>query len=154
MITTTTSTPHPTAAATAASARETQAPPARSALLAGRALSALAVLFLALDAVGKVLRVPATVEGTTTLGYPASVIVPLGVLQVVLLVAYLVPRTAVLGAILWTGYLGGAVATHVRLLNPVTTHILFPVYVGALLWLGLWLRDPRVRAVLPLRPPR
>lgn len=69
-------------------------------------------------------------------------------LQLVLLVCYLVPRTAPLGAILWTGYLGGAIATHVRLLNPLFTHILFPVYVAALLWGGLWLRDARVRALL------
>ncbi|HEY0997133.1 MAG TPA: DoxX family protein [Gemmatimonadaceae bacterium] len=91
---------------------------------------------------------PEALAGTTQLGYPASVVFPLGVLQLVLLVCYLVPRTAPLGAILWTGYLGGAIATHVRLLNPLFTHILFPVYVAALLWGGLWLRDARVRALL------
>ena len=65
------------------------------------------------------------------------------------LALYLLPQTAVLGAILWTGYLGGAVATHVRIGNPMLSHALFPVYVGALLWLGLWLRDARLRALLP-----
>jgi hypothetical protein len=69
----------------------------------------------------------------------------------VCLVVYLIPRTAVLGAILWTGYLGGAIATHVRVGNPLFSHLLFPVYVAALLWAGLWLRDERVRAVLRAR---
>ena len=75
---------------------------------------------------------------------------PLGVLELVCLSLYLLPQTAVLGAILWTGYLGGAVATHVRIGNPMFSHALFPVYVGALLWLGLWLRDARLRR-LPSR---
>ena len=73
---------------------------------------------------------------------------PLGILQLVLLALYLVPRTALLGAVLWTGYLGGAVATHVRVGNPLVSHVLFPVYVAALLWGGLWLRDRRTRALL------
>lgn len=116
----------------------------------GRGLSGLAVLFLAFDATMKLMKVQPAVEGTMLLGYPESVIVPLGVVQVACLVAYLVPKTSVLGAILWTGYLGGAVATHVRVGNPLFTHVLFPVYIGALLWLALWLRDRRLRAVLPL----
>lgn len=110
--------------------------------------SGIAVLFLAFDAGIKLAASPQAMAGTGALGYPLSVVVPLGALQLVLLVLYLVPRTAPLGAILWTGYLGGAVATHVRLLNPLFTHILFPTYVAALLWGGLWLRDPRVRALL------
>lgn len=120
------------------------------ALWTGRILSGLAVLFLLFDATGKVLRVPAAVEGTIQLGYPASVVFGLGVVQWVCLVVYLVPRTSVLGAILWTGYLGGAVATHVRIGNPLFSHVLFPVYVAAFLWAGLWLRDARLRALLPL----
>lgn len=120
-------------------------------LWTGRVLSAVAVLFLLADAVGKLLRPQAVVEGTTQLGYSAAVILPLGIVQVVCLVLYLVPRTSVLGALLWTGYLGGAIATHVRLGNPLFTHILFPTYVAALLWLGLWLREQRLRALLPLR---
>jgi len=118
------------------------------ALWAGRVISGLAVLFMAFDAAMKVLQVPAAVEGTTQLGYPAGVLVPLGIVQVACLVIYLVPRTAPLGAILWTGYLGGAIATHVRVGNPLFSHILFPIYVAAFLWLGLWLRDRRVRALL------
>lgn len=122
----------------------------RKALWSGRVLSAVAVLFLLFDAAGKLFRPQAVVEGTTALGWPASLLVPLGVIQLVCLVAYLIPRTSFLGAILWTGYLGGAVATHVRLGNPLFSHILFPTYIAALLWLGLWLRDRRLRALLPV----
>ncbi len=116
----------------------------------GRVASGLAVLFLIVDAAMKLLVIPEAVKVTLELGYPAHVIPVLGVIQVVCLVVYLVPRTAVLGAILWTGYLGGAIATHVRVENPLFTHVLFPVYVAVLLWLGLWLRDRRLRALLPL----
>jgi hypothetical protein len=128
--------------------------PSRRALRTGQVLSGLAMAFLAVDAAGKLLRPAPVVEGTVQLGYPESVIVWLGVIQVVCLVTYLVPRTAVLGALLWTGYLGGAIATHVRVGSPLFTHTLFPIYVAALLWLGLWLRDPGVRALLPLRAAR
>ena len=123
----------------------------RGSVLTGRTLSALAVLFLTFDAVMKLMMNPQAVEGTTQLGYPASVILPLGIIQLICLIAYVVPRTALLGAILWTGYLGGAIATHVRLGNPLFSHILFPVYVALLLWGGLWLRDRRLRSLMPLR---
>lgn len=113
----------------------------------GRVLSTLAVLFLTFDLSLKLLQRPEAIEATTQLGYPASVIFPLGMLQLMLLVVYLIPRTALIGAVLWTGYLGGAIATHVRLENPLFTHILFPTYIGALLWGGLWLRDRRARAL-------
>ncbi len=86
-----------------------------------------------------------------TTQYPASTIFGIGLVQVVCLVAYLVPRTSVFGAVLWTGYLGGAVATHVRVGSPLLSHTLFPVYVAVLLWAGLWLREPRLRALLPVR---
>ncbi len=120
----------------------------RGLIWTGRVLSALGVLFMTMDATMKVLQVPAAMHGTTELGYPASVILPLGVVQLACLVLYLIPRTAVFGAILWTGYLGGAVATHVRLLNPWFSHILFPVYVALLFWVGLTLRMPQLRALL------
>ncbi len=137
--------------ATADAALATRPAPISSrARRAGLVVSALPVLFLAMDLTGKLLRVGPVIEGTTQLGYPASVVLPLGLVQLACLVLYLARRTSVLGAILWTGYLGGAVATHVRLGNPWATHILFPVYLGVLLWLGLWLRDSRMRAVLPL----
>ena len=114
----------------------------------GRVLSGLGVLFLAFDAGFKLLQSPVAVEGTVALGYPASALLEIGVIQVICLIVYLVPRTSVLGAILWTGYLGGAIATHLRLENPLFTHQLFPIYVAALLWGGLYLRDRRVRALL------
>lgn len=119
----------------------------RKAQIAGRILSGIAVLFLLFDAIGKLMRPAAVIEGTTQLGWPADVLLTLGVIQVICLIAYLIPRTSVLGAILWTGYLGGAIATHLRIDNPLFSHILFPVYIAALLWGGLWLRDRRVRAL-------
>jgi hypothetical protein len=125
--------------------------PSKKALWTGRILSGLAVLFLLWDATMKVLQHPMAMQGTKQAGYPESVVLYLGIVQLVCLVLYLVPRTSVLGAILWTGYLGGAVASHVRIGDPLFSHALFPVYVGALLWLGLWLREPRLHAVLPLR---
>jgi len=125
--------------------------PSRAALWTGRVLSGLALAFLAFDIVIKLSQSPEAVAGTTQLGWPADVIFPLGILQAVLLLLYAVPRTAAFGALLWTGYLGGAIATHVRVDNPLFSHVLFPAYVAAFLWLGLWLRDPALRAVLPLR---
>jgi len=122
--------------------------PASTRLWTGRTLTAIAVLFLIFDATVKLLRLPVAVDTTVQLGYPAAVVVPLGLLELALLVVYLTPRAAPLGAILWTAYLGGAVATHVRIGNPVFTHVLFPTYVAAMLWGGLWLRDARVRALL------
>jgi hypothetical protein len=120
-------------------------------LWSGRTLSALAVLFLLFDATVKLLQLPVAVEGTKKIGYPGNIVFILGVIQLVCLIAYLIPRTAVLGAILWTGYLGGAVATHVRVADPLFSHILFPTYIAALLWGGLWLREQRLRALVPVR---
>lgn len=118
---------------------------------AGYALSGVASVFLTMDAVVKLLQLPMALEGTAQLGYPTSVVFPLGVVAAVCLVAYLVPATSIFGAVLWTGYLGGAIATHVRVGNPLFTHVLAPVYVAALLWGGLWLREPRLRELLPFR---
>ena len=110
----------------------------------------LAALFLLLDAAAKVLAAAPAVEGTVALGYPAGLVAVIGVVELACVVAYVVPRTAVLGAILLTGYLGGAVATHVRIGNPLASHVLFPVYVALLVWGGLFLRDARLRALVPL----
>jgi len=123
-------------------------PRSRKAIWTGRILSGLAALFLTFDAAMKVLALPAAVEGTTQLGYPTSTLLSIGILQLVCLVVYLIPRTALIGAVLWTGYLGGAIATHVRVGSPLFTHTLFPIYVAVLLWAGLWLRDRRVGALL------
>ncbi len=121
----------------------------RGARWTGRVLSTIAVLFLVLDSVGKLLQVPPVMEGTVGLGYPTSVVFGLGVILLACTLAYAFPGTAALGAILLTGYLGGAVATHVRVGHPLLTHTLFPVYVGVFVWGGLALRDARLRAFLP-----
>ena len=115
----------------------------------GIVVTALPVLFLLVDAMVKVVGAAAASEATAQLGWSEPLLLPLGVLELMCLSLYLLPQTAVLGAILWTGYLGGAVATHVRVGNPMFSHALFPVYVATLLWLGLWLRDARLRALLP-----
>jgi hypothetical protein len=132
--------------------RSTAAPATgRGRLWAGRIMTTVSVLFLLFDSVIKVLKLAPAVAGTVQLGYPQSAIVGIGLVQLICLIAYLVPRTSVLGAVLLTGYLGGAIATHVRLSNPLFSHILFPVYVAVLIWGGLYLRDARVRALLPFR---
>ncbi|MGQ0543434.1 MAG: DoxX family protein [Blastocatellia bacterium] len=116
---------------------------------AGYLVSALPVLFLLLDAIGKFVKPEPVVTGTVELGYNESVIVPLGIVLLICTILYAIPQSAVLGAILLTGYLGGTVATHVRVGNPLFSHTLFGVYLGILLWLGLYLRDSRVRALIP-----
>jgi hypothetical protein len=120
-------------------------------LWAGRIMSGLAALFLLFDGVMKLIKPAAVVEGTVRLGYPESVIVKLGIVLISCTVLYLIPRTSILGAILLTGYLGGAVATHVRIGDPLFSHILFPTYLGFLIWGGLYAREERLRALIPLR---
>jgi hypothetical protein len=119
--------------------------------MAGYVLSGIAALFLAFDTILKVLRLAPAVEGTTALGYPAGSVFWIGAIEMVCLALYVVPRTSILGALLLTGYLGGAIATHVRVSNPLATHTLFPIYVALLVWGGLYLRDERLRELLPLR---
>ena len=110
----------------------------------GRIITAVPVLFLVFDSVIKVLNIPPVVEAMARLGYPTGVAIEIGVLELACLALYLVPRTATIGAVLLTAFLGGAVATHVRVSDPMLSHTLFPTYIGALLWLGLLLRDNRV----------
>lgn len=119
-------------------------------LWTGRVLGGLCVLFLVVDAAAKIARLDPVVQGTVELGYPDAVLVPLGLVLLASTVLYAIPGSALLGAILLTGYLGGAVATHVRVSHPLLTHTLFPVWLGAALWGALWLRDPRLRALLPV----
>ena len=119
-------------------------------LWAGRIVSALPALFLLLDAVMKFIKPTPVVQETVRLGYSENAIVPIGIVLLVCTVLYLIPRTSVLGAILLTGYLGGAVATHVRMAEGWFS-IVFPVVFGALLWLGLYLRDDRLRSLVPVR---
>jgi hypothetical protein len=119
-------------------------------LWAGRVLTGIGVLFLVMDTMFKLVASQMAAEATAQLGFPPHLIPIIGGIEAILLVLYLIPRTSVFGALLWTGYLGGAVATHFRIGNPLFTHQLFPIYIATLLWLGLWLRDRRLRAVLPL----
>ena len=119
----------------------------KGSLWAGRIISILPALLLLVDGIMKLVKPPVVVEATVNLGYSESVIVGLGVLLVVCTILYLIPRTAVVGAILLTGYLGGAVATHVRVGGPLFS-IIFPVIFGAMLWGGLYLRDERVRSLV------
>lgn len=123
----------------------------RTATRIGIGCTTLVALFLTFDTVLKVLKLGPAVDGTVSLGYPANSVQVIGVIELVCLALYLSPRTSVLGAVLLTGYLGGAIATHVRLANPLFTHVLFPIYVAALVWGGLFLREPRLRDLLPLR---
>jgi DoxX-like family len=123
-------------------------PVSKTNLLAGRLLSGLVVLFLLVDSGMKLAKASASVKGTIELGYQESVVAGIGVLLLACTVLYVIPRTSLLGAILLTGYLGGAVASQVRVGNPLFTHILFPVYFGALLWAGVYLRDDRLRALV------
>ena len=120
---------------------------------AGWAMSGLVILFLVLDGAMKMAQLPIVAETSAQLGWPSDPgsLYRLGALLLGSTLLYAIPHTAVLGAILLTGYLGGAVATHVRIGSPLFSHILFGVYVGLLVWGGLWLRDTRVRALLPLR---
>jgi hypothetical protein len=117
---------------------------------AGHILSALAGLLLLMDGVMKLIKPAFVVEATVQLGYPESTIFGIGLVLTACTVIYLIPRTAVLGAILLTGYLGGATASHVRAGDPIYTPF-FPVIFGAVVWGGLYLRDARVRALVPLR---
>lgn len=109
---------------------------------AGLGLSALATLFFLADAAGKLMQVGPVLKGTTELGWPPTAVVPLGVLLLIGAVLHAVPRTAVLGAIFLTGFLGGAIAAHYRIGSPLFTHVLFGAYVAAVMWGGLALRFP------------
>ena len=117
------------------------------ALWAGRIISTLPSLFLLIDGIMKLVKPRVVVEATAQLGYPESVIVGIGIVLLACTILYLIPRTAIFGAILLTGYLGGAVATHVRISGPLF-NIVFPVILGAMLWGGLYLRDQRVRSLV------
>ncbi len=125
----------------------------RGMLWTGRILTGLVVLFLIFDGAIKLVPLPIVTETMQQLGYPATVELArsLGVLLLVCTALYVWPRTALLGAVLLTGYLGGAIATHVRIGNPLFSHTLFGVYLGLLIWGGLYLRDPEIRAQFPVR---
>src|SRR5215471_6349001 len=117
-------------------------------LWTGRVITILTVAFLLFDTMVKVLNLPVAVEGTARLGYPARLVIYLGIVELICLAVYLYPRTAVLGAILLTAYLGGATATQVRVADP---WFIFPVVVGFLVWAGLFLRKRTLRSFVPLQ---
>lgn len=127
--------------------------PAGKMVILGRVLSGLVVAFLAFDGAIKLVPLDVVTETLATLGYRADVGVArlLGVLTLLCALLYAIPRTSVLGAILLTGYLGGAMATHLRADSPLFTHLLFGFYLGVLAWAGLWLRDRRVRQLIPFK---
>jgi hypothetical protein len=122
----------------------------KGAIWAGRIISGLVVLFLLFDSIMKLFKPKFVVDANLELGYSEQVIIPIAVVLLVCVILYVVPQTAILGAILLTGYLGGAVATHVRV-GAVAFNIAFAVGFGVLVWLGLFLRDQRLRSLLPLR---
>ena len=114
-------------------------------------MSGLAVAFLLMDGVMKLFKPAVVKDACAKLGYPESEITGIGILLLICTVIYAIPRTSILGAILLTGYLGGAVASNVRIGEPLFSHVLFPTYIAALVWLGLYLREPRLRALAPLK---
>ena len=118
-------------------------------VIVGRVLSALAILFLAFDTAIKLVEAPVVAETLGSLGYPTDLGLTIGIVELVCLVLYAVPRTAVLGAILLTALFGGGIATHIRVGSPLFTHILFGVYLGLFVWGGLYLRNERLRELIP-----
>ena len=118
---------------------------------AGYALTGLVTLFLVMDTTMKLLQLDVVKATMVELGWPGEMGLSLGIILAVCTVLYVVPQTAVLGAVLLTAYLGGAVATHVRIGSLLFSHVLFGVDVGVMMWGGLWLREPRLRALFPLR---
>jgi hypothetical protein len=125
----------------------TQTAPAWTRLWVGRVISALMIVLMLIDAGIKTLKLPAAVEGTVRLGYPASTVLPIGVIALVCVLLYGIPRTSILGAILLTGYFGGATATQVRVQD---AWYIFPPVLDVLIWVGLYLRDDRLCTLIPL----
>jgi len=130
---------------------DSSTPVSNASLWAGRIISALMVLFLLFDGVIHLLRIAAVVKAFAELGLPLTLSVPLGVVELICVVLYIVPRTAPLGSVLLTGYLGGAIAIQLRVGSPLFSNALFPVYIGILLWAGLLLHDRGLRRFIPLR---
>jgi hypothetical protein len=123
----------------------------RAALWTGRIATALGVLFLVFDITVKLFLTPEAITASAQLGFTAAQVTTIGIIGIVCLILYLIPRTAPLGAILWTGYFGGAIAIQFRAGNPLFTFVLFPIYIAALLWVGLYFRDARVRGLIRAR---
>ena len=124
--------------------------PSKAILWTGRILSILAVLFMLFDGISHILKPAPVVQAFAQLGFPLGLAVCLGVIQLICIILYIIPSTAVLGAVLLTGYLGGAVAIHMRVGNPAFECI-FPIIIGIIFWAGLLLRDPALRTVFPVK---
>jgi hypothetical protein len=120
----------------------------RKMMITGWVLSALAILFLLMDGIMKLMKPDVVIQTTKELGYPESSILPIGVCILLSVIIHLIPRFTFIGAILITACLGGAVATHIRLQNPLFSHILFPVYLGIMIWGGLYLRNSQFRKLV------
>jgi uncharacterized membrane protein (UPF0182 family) len=132
------------------SATQSLAPASKNKLWAGRIITGLVVLFMLFDGIAKLFKPAPVVQAFAQLGYPLSLAVSVGVLLLICTVIYAIPRTAVLGAILLTGYLGGAVATQVRISAPAFPTV-FPIIFGVLVWAGIFLREDRLRVLIPVR---
>jgi hypothetical protein len=129
-----------------------QTPPlSNAAVWPGRVMSGLVIVFLLLDGAMKLVPLDIVLTTSEQMGIPGSLARPLGVITLLCTILYAFPRTSVLGAILLTGYMGGAIASHLRLGDPLLTHTLFGLYLGLLAWGGLYLRSPRLRALIPLQ---
>jgi hypothetical protein len=130
---------------------QSAAKPSTKAVWTGRAMSALVIVFLLFDGAIKMIPLDIVITTSEQLGIPGELARVLGTLTLLSTILYMIPQTSVLGAILLTGYLGGAIATHLRVGSPLFSHTLFGVYLGLLVWGGLYLRDDRVRALIPFR---
>ena len=120
-------------------------------LWAGRILTGLVVAFMTFDTVIKLIDLQVVRDSLDQLGYPTALGPTIGAIELICLLLYIFPRTALLGAVLLTAVMGGAIASHLRVGDPLVSHTLFGVYLGAALWGGLWLREPRLRALFPVR---
>jgi hypothetical protein len=127
------------------------AAPPRAMTWAGRGLIGLVTAFMLFDSVIKLIKIQPVTDSFRQLGYPDSLARGIGAMELIITALYLLPRTSVLGAVLMTGVMGGAVASHLRLGDPLFSHTLFGVYLGLMAWGGLWLTNPTLRALLPVR---
>ena len=123
----------------------------KAALWTGRTLSLISTAFLLFDSVIHILKIPAVVDAFNQIGLPLSMSVPIGIISLLCVLVYNIPKTSVLGAILLTGYLEERSAANFRAGTPLFSNILFPVYFGIVIWLGLWLREPRLKNLVPFK---
>lgn len=120
-------------------------------VIIGRIMSGIAVLFMLFDSITKILKTPQVMQASVKLGYPENTIPIIGLILLVLTIIYIIPRTSIFGAILLTGYLGGAVASNLRIMNPLFSNTLFPIYFAILVWGGIYLRDNFISQFVPFR---